>query len=313
MFGKEAALYVPTGTMGNLAAIMAHCWNRGEEIIVGDLSHIHQFEQGGIAQLGHIHSRTVKNNEDGTFCLLELESKIRKKYEQHFPISTLVCIENTHNWCNGSPLDFDFISDVCRVSKSYNLKVHVDGARIFNASVKQQIPVAKLVENCDSISVCLSKGLCCPIGSLVIGEKQFIQRVHRCRKVLGGGMRQVGHMAATGIVALKTMVNRLADDHKHAEMIAKAFNSYGNGFVKIDPKLVKTNILFVETDPQVITAHQYTALLRQPSEINGEKVVIKANAISDSKFRVVTNANVSEDDVLVMVDKIKQINEKIAK
>ncbi|RWR98493.1 putative low-specificity L-threonine aldolase 2-like protein, partial [Dinothrombium tinctorium] len=206
---------------------MSHCWNRGEEILLGDLSHIHLSQQGGIAQLAGLHHRTLTNMDDGTFSLTELRSKIRK--------------ENIH--CPRSKLLY-------QIAKSNNLKVHCDGARIFNASVYLKTPVSRLTEKCDSVAFCLSKGLCCPLGSVVVGEKEFAERVRRMRKVLGGGMRQVGYVAATGIVALNTMIDRLEDDHRHAAMIAKAFEGCENGAIKVDLNRVKTNIVFVDTDPE---------------------------------------------------------------
>ncbi|RWS03839.1 putative low-specificity L-threonine aldolase 2-like protein, partial [Dinothrombium tinctorium] len=255
MFGKEAAVFVPSGTMANLASVMSHCWNRGEEILLGDQSHIHKFEQGGISQLAGIYHSTLTNIDDGTFSLTELQSKIRKE-NIHCPRSKLVCIENTHNWCYGSVIEPDFVDKLEQIAKSNNLKVHCDGARIFNASVYLKTPVSRLTEKCDSVAFCLSKGLCCPLGSVVVGEKEFAERVRRMRKVLGGGMRQVGYVAATGIVALNTMIDRLEDDHRHAAMIAKAFEGCENGAIKVDLNRVKTNIVFVDTDPEVITSDQ---------------------------------------------------------
>ncbi|RWR98720.1 putative low-specificity L-threonine aldolase 2-like isoform X1, partial [Dinothrombium tinctorium] len=190
---------------------------------------------------------------------------------------------------------------------------HCDGARIFNASVYLKTPVSRLTEKCDSVAFCLSKGLCCPLGSVVVGEKEFAERVRRMRKVLGGGMRQVGYVAATGIVALNTMIDRLEDDHRHAAMIAKAFEGCENGAIKVDLNRVKTNIVFVDTDPEVITSDQMVNLLADSSFSNDEdEIIIKVNTTYlKSRIRLVSHANISEEDVWLAMKKIKNVVEKI--
>merc|ERR1712106_820713 len=225
--GKEAALYVPSGTMGNLICVLAHCWERGAEILIGDRSHIHIYEQGGVAQLGGVHPRTLKNLEDGTFSIEELEAKVRED-DQHLPITTMVAIENTHNKCGGRALPLEWLEQLGKSCKRLGLPLHCDGARLFNAAASQGKEIGDLLKHVDSASLCLSKGLGCPIGSVIVGTKELMQKAIRVRKVLGGGMRQIGILAAAGLYALDHQVDKLADDHKHAQNIATIINASGN-------------------------------------------------------------------------------------
>jgi len=216
--GKEAALFVPSGAMGNLAALLAHC-QRGDEVILGDLSHPYLYEGGAMAALGGIQPRTLRNQPDGTLLLDEIEAAIRED-DPHYPITRLVALENTHNRCNGVPLTAEYIKLVGDLAKKNRLFLHIDGARIFNATVALGIPASKLVTPADSVTFCLSKGLCAPVGSVLCGSKQFVAKALRVRKQLGGGMRQAGILAAAGIIALEKMVERLAEDHARAKRLA---------------------------------------------------------------------------------------------
>ena len=202
--GKEAALFVASGTMGNLVSLLAHC-GRGEEIILGSFAHTFYFEQGGSAAVGGIHPRTLPNQPDGTLTLSDIEGAIRPD-NVHFPRTRLIVLENTHNLCGGHPLDIDYMKAVGDVARRHSLKIHVDGARFFNAAVALGVPAAKLAADADSVSFCLSKGLAAPVGSVVCGNRDFIAEARRARKILGGGMRQAGVLAAAGIVALNEMV-----------------------------------------------------------------------------------------------------------
>lgn len=217
-FGKEAALFIPSGTMGNLAAVMAHC-GRGEEVILGDRSHTYLYEAGGVSALGGIHTYILPNAQDGKLATEDLGSAIRPD-DAHFPRTRLICLENTHNRCGGSVLDKAYIDTVAAWAHDNNLKLHLDGARIFNAAVALDLSVADLTSEVDSLTFCLSKGLCAPVGSVLVGDQAFIAEAHRIRKQLGGGMRQVGILAAAGIVALEEMVERLAEDHQRARELA---------------------------------------------------------------------------------------------
>lgn len=216
--GKEAALFVPSGSMGNLAALLAHC-QRGDEAILGELSHPYFYEAGSMAALGGIQPRPLRNQLDGTLLLEDIEAAIRED-DPHYPITRLVALENTHNRCNGIPLTAKYIKSVGELAKKHKLVLHMDGARIFNAQVALGVPVKKLVAPADSVTFCLSKGLCAPVGSVLCGSKEFIAKSLRVRKQLGGGMRQAGILAAAGIIALEKMVDRLAEDHENARRLA---------------------------------------------------------------------------------------------
>lgn len=218
--GKEAALFVPSGTMGNLAALLAHC-QRGDEAILGDLSHPYLNEAGGLAALGGIQPFLVPNQEDGTISLEDIEGAIRTD-DPHHPISRLVALENSHNRCNGAVLSVEYIQQVGELTHARGLALHIDGARIFNAAVFLGMPASEIVKPADSITFCLSKGLSAPVGSLLCGSTEFIAKALRIRKQLGGGMRQAGILAAAGIVALEKMTERLSEDHQRAQRLAEA-------------------------------------------------------------------------------------------
>ncbi|MEE4194165.1 MAG: GntG family PLP-dependent aldolase, partial [Anaerolineae bacterium] len=201
LFRKEAAIFVPSGTMGNLASILAHC-DRGDEVIMGTKGHTFLYEAGGIAALGGIHTHTIPNQRDGTLALADIEAAIRPD-DIHAPISKLLIIENTQNACGGVAIGANYMNAAADLAHQHGLLVHVDGARIFNAAVALGIPAAGLTEEADSLTFCLSKGLCCPAGAMILGKQAFIHKVRRVRKMLGGGMRQVGVLAAAGLVALE--------------------------------------------------------------------------------------------------------------
>lgn len=199
---------------------MVHCDTRGSEAICGDMSHTFLYEQGGAAYLGGVQQNAIKNNPDGTFDLNEVRRKIRG-FDLHEPRTKLILVENTHNMCGGKVLPLSFLQEVQEIAKENNLKVHMDGARVFNAAAHLNIPVADIVKYVDSASVCLSKGLSCPIGSMLVGTKEFIHEARRTRKALGGGMRQVGILGAAGLVALNTIVPILSKDHANTYRVAK--------------------------------------------------------------------------------------------
>ena len=238
--GKEAALFVPSGTMGNLAAILAHC-GRGDEIILGDQCHTSMFEAGGVAALGGVHPRTVRNRADGTLPLEAIESAVRP-YDDHFPTSRLVCLENTHNRCGGVPLTAEYTRQVGDLARAHGLRLHLDGARIFNAVAATGSSVQDLAAPTDSVTFCLSKGLCAPVGSVLCGESDFIRRARRIRKQLGGGMRQAGVIAAAGVVALEKMTERLVEDHARARRLAEGLKTIQGVELETDPP--PTNMVF---------------------------------------------------------------------
>uniref|UniRef100_A0A0K2SWK1 Aromatic amino acid beta-eliminating lyase/threonine aldolase domain-containing protein n=1 Tax=Lepeophtheirus salmonis TaxID=72036 RepID=A0A0K2SWK1_LEPSM len=219
--GMEAGLFVPSGTMGNLISIMVHCRERGSEIILGDKSHIHLYEQGNIAQFGGVHSRTLPNAPDGTFDLQLAESLIRCD-DIHYPVSKVLVIENTHNKCGGKSLPLAWIQGAYEMCRKNDLILHCDAARIFNAGMSSGVPVKELLSPwCDSACICLSKSLGAPIGSVVVGKVEFIKRARRLRKALGGGMRQAGIIAQAAIFAIENNVEKLKEDHERCSNLAQ--------------------------------------------------------------------------------------------
>ena len=239
MLGKEAAVFVSSGTMGNLASVLSHC-GRGDEIILGDQAHIFLAEQGGSAVLGGVHPHTVPTSSDGTLDLEVVEASIRAD-DEHYPRTRLLAIENTHNRSGGRCLPVEYMDAAGKLAHNHDLKLHVDGARLWNAAVALNVAPARLLQEADSASVCLSKGLGAPVGSVIVGDAEFIRRARRMRKILGGGTRQAGIIAAAGIVAITEMVERLTDDHANARKLAEGLAQL-DGIV-VDPDTVETDII----------------------------------------------------------------------
>jgi len=294
-FNKQAALFVPSGTMANLVAVLSHC-QRGDEVILGDQSHTFLYEAGGISAFGGIHSRQLSNQEDGTIEIEDIKNAIRKD-DVHFPPTRLICLENTHNRCLGMPLSVDYTNSVAEIAKNNSLDIHVDGARIFNAAVASSVSVSELTEKVDSVSFCLSKGLSAPAGSLLCGTKEFISRARRNRKALGGGMRQAGILAAAGIVALENMIDRIIEDHNNARALAEGISSI-KGII-INPKMIKTNIIYFSLDHKKIS-----------SELLLDKM-LKKNIhffeLGPSWFRLVTHAGISKSDINFVVGEFDRV------
>ena len=283
--GKESALFVASGTMANLVSQLAHC-GRGDEMILGDQAHIFFYEQGGSAAVGGIHPRIVTNLPDGTLALDEIEAAIRP-HNVHFPVSRLICLENTHNRCSGTPLSAPYMASVGELASLHALKIHVDGARIFNAAVALGVNVRELVAHADSVSFCLSKGLAAPVGSLVCGSGDFIARARRARKLLGGGMRQAGVLAAAGIVALTENIDRLADDHAHAKELAEGIAAVPG--LAADPASIQTNIVYFSVEKPGWGA----AGLVDALESEGVRVL----PTGPSQMRAVTHCHISSADI----------------
>jgi threonine aldolase len=238
--GKEAAMFTPSGTMSNLLAVLSQT-RHGDEVILGSEAHIFWNEAGGAAALGGVSLRTVLNRQDGTMDIAEAEAAVRSN-NIHYPPTTLLCIENTQNRCGGSVLTASYTQDICDMAHRHGLKVHLDGARIFNAEVALGVPAATLAAPVDSVCFCLSKGLSAPVGSLLCGTAEFIARARKLRKMVGGGMRQAGIIAAAGIVSLEKEVSRLAEDHANAKKLAAGIASIRG--MSVEP--VETNIVMFE-------------------------------------------------------------------
>ena len=259
MLGKEAALFVPSGTMGNLIALLVHC-QRGHEVIVGNLSHIYLNEAGGMSALGGIQPCPIRNQPDGTLALDDILASIRTE-DVHHPITRLICLENTQNICGGVPLTTAYICQVGDLAHRNDLFLHVDGARIFNSAAAQNVSVKELVEPADSVMFCLSKGLAAPIGSMVVGTKHFIARARHIRKMLGGGMRQVGVVAAAGIISLEKMTKRLGEDHARAKKLADGLRQVQG--LAVDSNSPYTNMIYLNLSEDVsVNAQQVTQKMK---------------------------------------------------
>lgn len=241
--GKEAAVLVVSGTMGNVVCGLTHC-GRGDEMIVDEDSHLYINEVGAIAALGSIQTRAITSNNRGIPDSRAVEMAIRPK-GLHFPPTGLLCLENTHNRASGAVFTIQEMGEASEVAHAHGVPVHLDGARIFNASIALGVPVAALASQVDSITFCLSKGLACPIGSIVCGSTEFIARARKVRKMLGGGMRQAGVIAAAGIVAMENMVDRLAEDHENARHLANGLVQMPG--ISIDLTPIQSNIVIFQT------------------------------------------------------------------
>lgn len=226
LFDKEAAVFVPTGTMSNLVGLMAHTWERGSEYVVGDEAHIHIFEQGGAAQFGGAHPRALLTNADGTVDLERIRGAIRPS-DQHFPITRAIALENTHNLRGGKVLPLEYVRAVGDLAHEHGLALHLDGARVWHAAAALGVTLEEVGAPCDSLSVCLSKALGAPAGSVFVGSAEIVARARRLRKGLGGVMRQTGVLAAAGLVALDEVLPHLADDHRNAQRLAAGLQAAG--------------------------------------------------------------------------------------
>jgi len=242
--GKEAGLFVPSGTMANLIAVLAHC-QRGDEAVMGNLGHTFLHEVGGISALGGVFASTIPNQKDGTLSMEDIRSAYREE-DIHHPVSRLVIIENTQNACGGIPLPVEYMQSAGDLAHGLGINLHVDGARIFNAAVALKTTAKSLASSADSIMFCLSKGLCAPVGSVLCGSAEFITRSRKIRKQLGGGMRQAGVLAAAGLVALRMMVNRLEEDHLRARRIAEGLKDLPG--IHFHKGLPQTNMVFIQID-----------------------------------------------------------------
>lgn len=298
--GKEAAMFVASGTMGNLTAMLTHC-QRGHEAIMGDKAHTFLFEAGGSAVLGGIHPHTLPNQPDGTLRLEDIEAAIRPE-NPHHPRTRLVCLENTHNRCGGAVLTPEYTDRVGELAHRHGLAVHLDGARVFDAAVALGVDVRHLTRSVDSVQFCLSKGLSAPVGSLLCATREFIAEAQRWRKMLGGGMRQAGVIAAAGIEALDDMVDRLADDHANARRLAEGLADMP-GFA-VDLASVQTNIVIWDLTTDRVSPQEVVERLGAEG--------VKILAIGGRQFRAVTHYGIETDDVEQAVDVARQVMERLA-
>lgn len=264
MLGKEAGLFVASGTMGNITAALTHC-GRGDEMIVGREAHMFINEAGAASGLGGIHPNIIDVQPDGTLPLAAIRRAVRGE-DVHFPSTRLICLENTQGAKGGIPISAEYTRQVGELAREFDLKLHIDGARIFNAAAALNTPVHELVAPADSVSFCLSKGLCAPVGSVLVGSREFINRANRIRKSLGGGMRQAGVLAAAGLIALHKMSKRLHEDHANACLLAEGLAR--NPHIQLDVSRVQTNMIYIELNESApITSSELGARLKSEYKI----------------------------------------------
>ncbi|PSV34648.1 low-specificity L-threonine aldolase [Photobacterium sp. GB-27] len=285
--GFEAALFCSSGTQANLLALMAHC-ERGDEYLCGQQAHNYKFEGGGAAVLGSIQPQPIENADDGTLPFEKLIAAI-KPDDPHFARTTLLSLENT---INGKVLPLTYLQQAREFVEQHNLKLHLDGARVYNAATALNVDITEIVQYFDSFTICLSKGLGAPIGSLLLGDKALIARARRWRKVLGGGMRQAGIIAAAGKIALTENTGRLVDDHSNAKYLAEQLNTV-NGF-EVNTSHVQTNILFAKVDSKIDQTQLATTLKAQNILIS-----------TGNPLRFVTHLDITKDDIDIFISALK--------
>ena len=297
MLGKEAGLFVTSGTMGNLLAVLAIC-GRGDEVIMGTMGHTFLHEAGGVSALGGVVIHTIPNQADGSLALEDIRNAMRDSEDIHEPISKMLIVENTQNFCGGKPLSPSYMNQSGALAKELGLHFHVDGARIFNAAVALNLPASALAESADSLTFCLSKGLCAPVGSVLVGRAEFIKKARRLRKMLGGGMRQAGILAAAGIVSLESMIDRLAEDHRRAKLLADGLAEIpGIQLTKDSPN---TNMVFLKLEPSFgMNNGQFIQALK-------EKGVL-LNEATGGEIRLVTHHDIDDDAIEICLRTISSL------
>ena len=295
--GKEAGLFVASGTMGNLCAVLAHA-GRGDEAILGADCHVFSWEAGGMAALGGVVPLPLPTDTYGRMDPDAVENAVRED-DPHLPHSRLVLVENSYGARHGYPLPPEYFARIAAVARRNGLAIHMDGARLFNAAVAQKIDATEITRHVDSVTFCLSKGLCAPVGSVLCGSADFIYRARRARKALGGGMRQAGVLAAAGLVALNEMIDRLADDHARARQLAEGLACLPGARVELD--MIRTNMVFFDlTDDVPLSAEDVAARLRQSANVwvgtNGPR-----------GFRAVTHCWIGDDEVRVFLGALENV------
>ena len=285
-----------SGTMSNLVAALTHC-KRGDEIIMGDQAHMFWNESAGASALAGAQLRLVPNDSQGRIDLDDLKNAIRPKGNVHMPPTTLICLENTHNRCSGGVLTPDDTKKVADIAHEAGAKVHLDGARLFNASVSLEVPPAALVQDVDDVSFCLSKALSCPVGSILCGSHDFIEGAHKWRKMVGGGMRQAGVLAAAGLVALDNMVERLADDHSNAKRLAEGLANIQG--ISVDPTSIQTNIVIFEISESAGNANDVI------NELANEGVLVTYPG--QQSLRMVTHRHISASDIDEALSRVAKV------
>jgi threonine aldolase len=291
LLGKEAALFVTSGTQGNVVAMLTHC-QRGDEIILGRVAHTFRYEAGAPAVLGGIHPNPLNVQRDGTLDLDEIEETIRAD-DVHQPRTTLICLENTQGGIGGVPITAEYTAQVGRLARKHGLKLHIDGARLFNAAAALRVQPRDLVAPADSIQICLSKGLCAPVGSLLVGSRDFIKRARRFRKMLGGGLRQAGVLAAPGLIALRDMRERLVDDHATAQQLAEGLE---------DIEGITVQLLYHPTNMVLFSIPPYVDNAEFVSAMKDYNIILRGGP----NFRAVTHYWITPTRVEIVIEAVRE-------
>ena len=290
MSGKEAAVFAPSGTMTNLMGVMSHC-QRGDEYIVGQTAHTYMWEGGGAAVLGSVQPQPLDFEENGTLDLNKVDMAI-KPIDDHYARTKLFCLENT---TNGKVLPLEYLKQAYDFCQQKKLASHLDGARVFHACVKQNVNLKTITQYFDSVSICLSKGLGAPIGSLLCGNKEYIQEARHWRKMLGGGMRQAGIIAAAGIYALSHHINRLAEDHENAIFLAKELSQFSE--INVDSNSLQTNILYISVKNHYADLQKY---------LLAKNIILQKNPNKKGLIRLVTHLDISKNSIEILVRELKK-------
>jgi threonine aldolase len=286
MLGKEASILVPSGTMANLLAIMVHCSHR-KKLLVGDLSDIWKWEAGGASVLGGLVYHTLSTRANGELWVEDIRDALYGEEDSQCVPTGLICLEDTHCLCGGRVLSLEYLAQVYDFARDHDLPVHLDGARMFNAAVATDVSVSRIAGFADSVSICLSKGLAAPVGSLIAGRRSFIAQTRKLRKMIGGGMRQAGVLAAAGIYALEQMVERLADDHANARHLAAGLSQISG--IQIDPEPPQTNIVFwTLSDPKLSLQYFIYALQNDG---------VQVSELGKGRIRAVTHYGIGEEEI----------------
>lgn len=298
LLGKEDGLFVTSGTMANQIAVMTFT-NRGEEVIVGDTSHIYNLEVGGLAALSQVQTRPVRV-PNGYYDIEELESLIQEEGIQRAKTG-LICIENTNNLNAGMVVPIENINEVCDLGKKYDIPVYMDGARIFNAAVALDVDVKEIVKNVDAAMFALTKGLAAPFGAVLVGSKEFIKKARWFKQRIGGGYRQAGFLAAPGIVALNEMIPRIKEDHDNAKILGESLSKIPG--LKVDLSRIHTNIVIGNIEDLGVSIDEF---LEKLLDVN-----VKAKRISNTSFRMITHYGIDEDDIKDLVNRVNEVVSKL--
>uniref|UniRef100_A0A8D0H5M8 Aromatic amino acid beta-eliminating lyase/threonine aldolase domain-containing protein n=1 Tax=Sphenodon punctatus TaxID=8508 RepID=A0A8D0H5M8_SPHPU len=314
LLGMEGALFVPSATMANLIAVMCHCRHRGAQVLLGKEAHIYVYEHGGVAQVAGVHCQLLQDLPDGMMDLDKLEQVIQQGHgSRYHPRSELVCLENTHSSAGGRALPLQYLQEVRELAERYGLRVHMDGARMLNAAVAQGVPPARLAQHCHSVSLCLSKGVGAPVGALLAGPRELIAEAWRVRKLLGGGMRQAGVLAAAAHVGLDRVEETLQRDHVNARHFAQGVQDLGSHICSVDPTAVETNIVMVTVSAPWLSptelCERLAAVSPEESAVMGHAVSVLAFPWAQRSLRAVWHCDISARDTQLALDKLRFVLE----